>query len=244
MVSTAMASSQTPSKPSFQAASVKLNARSGFSPTTRRIAGNRFSVIGMPLLPLIMDAYNLRAWQILGGPAWMNTDQWDIEAVADDGVDLAVYDFEHPYQPNISGLMVQSLVESRFQFKFHRETKELAVYELALVKNAPKFAASESRRNYRVGRGEIDIQGYPFATFAYLLARQLDHSIIDKTNLRGAYDIKLQWNTELTAAADASPSDRPSLFTALQDQLGLKLQTSKGPVEVLVIDSVLKPSEN
>src|SRR4029079_3700684 len=106
---------------------------------------NRFSVTGMPLLPLIMDAYNLRAWQILGVPSWMNSDQWDIEAVADDGVDLAVYYFEKPYQPTLSGLMVQSLVENRFQFKFHRETKELPVYELTLTKNAPKFVASNEQ---------------------------------------------------------------------------------------------------
>jgi uncharacterized protein (TIGR03435 family) len=239
--------SQTPPKPSFQVASVKLNAHSGFSPTTRRVAGNRFSVTGMPLLPLIMDAYNLREWQIVGGPTWINIEQWDIEAVADDGLNLQVFDLENPSRPTLSGLMVQSLIENRFQFKFHRETKELPVYELAVAKNGPKLNVSkgQSAVNRRVTRGEIDIQAYPFATFVYLLARQLDHALIDRTNLKGLYDIKLQWSTELkTGAEPSSSSDRPSIFTALQEQLGLRLESSKGPVEVLVIDSVQRPSEN
>jgi uncharacterized protein (TIGR03435 family) len=77
--------------------------------------------------------------------------------------------------------------------------------------------------------------------FVYSLARQLDHVLIDKTNLNGWYNINLRWNTDLKAEAS---SDRPSISTALQEQLGLKLESSKGPVEVLVIDSVSRPSEN
>src|SRR5215467_11106501 len=116
VTATASLSSQTPPKPSFQVASIKANAHSGFSPTTRRVAGNRFSVTGMPLFPLVMDAYNLRDWQIIGGPAWINIDQWDIEAVAGEGVDLQVFDLQNPSRPTLAALMVQSLVENRFQF--------------------------------------------------------------------------------------------------------------------------------
>jgi uncharacterized protein (TIGR03435 family) len=72
----------------------------------------------------------------------------------------------------------------------------------------------------------------------------LDQALVGKTNLKGNCDVKLQWNTELRAGGDSLPSDRPSIFTALQEQLGLKLESSKGPVEVLVIDSIRKPSEN
>jgi uncharacterized protein (TIGR03435 family) len=243
-----MAAAQTAGqKLSFHVASVKANAHSGFSPTTRRVAGNRFAVTGMPLLPLIMDAYNLRDWQIVGGPTWINTDQWDIEAVADDGVNLQVFDFENPGRPTPSALMVQSLVENRFQFKFHRETKELPVYELTVAKNGPKLNVSRDKSavNRRVTRGEIDIEAFPFATFVYLLARQLDRALIDKTNLQGLYDIKLRWSTELkTGAEPSSSSDRPSIFTALHEQLGLRLESSKGPVEVLVIDSVQRATGN
>jgi uncharacterized protein (TIGR03435 family) len=238
--------SQTIPKPSFQVVSVKANANSGFSPTSMRIAGNRFIATGMPLRPLIMQFYNLRDFQIQGGPNWINTDQWDIEAVADDVV-LQMVDLENPGRMTRASLMMQSLVEDRFQFKFHRETKELPVYELTVAKNGPKIkpSANQTPGNRRVGRGQIEIEAHPFATFAYLLARQLDHALIDKTNLKGLYDIQLQWNTELTSVAEPSPSsDRPSIFTALQEQLGLKLESTKGPVEILVIDSAQKPSEN
>lgn len=239
---------QTTPKPSFQVVSVKPNANSGFSPTTLRIAGNRLITTGMPLRPLIMQFYNLRDFQIAGGPDWINTDQWDIEGVADDGVNLQLQmaDFLNTNRPTPASLMVQSLIEDRFQFKAHRETKQLPVYELTVAKNGPKLklSAEQNPVNRRVGRGEIDIQAYPFATFAYLLSRQLDHLLIDKTNLTGSYDIKLQWNAELTSAADPSPADRPSVFAALQDQLGLKLEATKGAVEILVIDSVQKPSQN
>jgi uncharacterized protein (TIGR03435 family) len=239
------AASQTPAeRPAFEVASIKANAHSGFSPTTRRVAGNRFSVTGMPLVPLVMDAYNLRDWQIIGGPAWINIDQWDIEAVAGEGVDLQVFDLQNPSRPTLAALMVQSLVENRFQFRFHREMKELPVYELTIAKNGPKITVSNKAPTIRWTRGDIDIQAYPFATFAYLLARQLDHALINKTNLKGLYDIKLRWSPELRTNADPSSDDRPSVFTALQKQLGLKLESARGPVEVLVIDSVQKPSEN
>jgi uncharacterized protein (TIGR03435 family) len=236
-----------PQKPTFQVASVKANAHSGFSPTTMRMTGNRFSATGMPLRPLIMQVYNLRDFQIAGGPGWINTDQWDFEAVADDGISLHLVDLERPDRPTAGSLMVQSLIENRFEFKFHRETRELPVYELTVAKNGLKFklSADTGPGTRRVGRGEIQIEAQPFATFAYLLARQLDRALTDKTGLSGLYDIKLQWSTELTAGGDpVRSSDRPSISTALQEQLGLKLESSKGPVEMLVIDSVQKPSEN
>jgi uncharacterized protein (TIGR03435 family) len=143
--------------------------------------------------------------------------------------------------------MVQSLIENRFQFTFHRDTKELPVYELSIAKNGPKIKVSTDQTPgvRRVGRGEIEVQAVPFASFAYLLARQLDHALIDRTNLKGLYDIKLQWSTELRAGAESSTSsDRPSIFTALQEQLGFKLESTKGPVDVLVIDSAQRPTEN
>src|SRR5262249_34886608 len=161
-------------------------------------------------------------------------------AVSDDGVTLQTVNFENPSTPTPASLMVQSLVESRFQLKFHRETKELPVYELTVAKGGPKIKASTEQGpgTRKAGRGEIELQAFPFATFTYLLARQLDHALIDKTNIKGNYDVKLQWNTELKTEP---PSDRPSIFTALPEQLGLKLESSKGPVQVLVIDSVQRP---
>jgi uncharacterized protein (TIGR03435 family) len=235
-------------KPSFEVASIKTNAQSGFSPSSMNIAGNRYTVTGTTLRRLIMEAYNLRDWQVTGGPSWINQDQWDVEAVADDGVPLRFFDAEDPSRPTAASLMMQSMIENRFQFKFHREMKELPVYELTLTRTGPKFNLSmeqQSLGSHLLGRGEIDQQAEPFATFANLLSRFLDRTLINKVDLSGLYDIKLQWNPALRVEGEPLPaSDRPSVFTAVQEQLGLNLKSSKGPVQVLVIDSVQKPSEN
>ena len=237
--------SQVFPKPAFQVVSLKVNPNSGFSPTILRMTGNRFSTTGMPLRPLMMQFYDLRDFQIEGGPDWINIDQWDIEAVADDGANLNMVDFENPSSPTRGALMVQSLVEERFRLKTHRVTKELPVYELTVAKNGPKIKPLKDPKpsNRRSTRGEIDVEALPFATFRYLLSRQLDRVLVDKTNLTGLYDIKLKWNAEFKAGVEPA-SDRPSVFTAVQEQLGLKLENSKGPVEVLVVDSVQRPSEN
>jgi uncharacterized protein (TIGR03435 family) len=243
-------------KPQFEVASVKPNAQSGFSLSNMDISGNRFTATGARLRQLIMEAYNLRDWQLVGGPSWMKTDQWDIQAVAEDGVPLRFFDAEDPSRPTAASLMMQSLIEDRFQFKFHREMKELPVYELTLIGSGPKFKPTTERQNpgnVRLGRGDIELQAEPFATFAYMLSRFLDRSLINKVSLSGLFDIKLKWNLDsapppgygrLRADEGSSASDGPSVFTAVQEQLGLKLESAKGPVQVMVIDSVQKPSEN
>src|SRR6266581_9598214 len=91
---------------------------------------------------LIMETYNLRDFQIIGGPAWFKNDQWDIEAVADDGAALLMLNAEDPGRPTAASLMMQSLIENRFQLKFHLDTKELSVYELTAARNGPKFKLS------------------------------------------------------------------------------------------------------
>jgi bla regulator protein blaR1 len=238
---------QTAVKPSFQAASVKPNPHSGLSLASIRIAGNRYSATGVPLRRLMLEAYNLRDFQMAGGPSWISTDQWDVEAVAEDGVPLLMLDVEDPEQPTAASLMMQSLIENRFQLEFHFETKELPVYELTVAKNDPKFKLSKEQTigTCLGGRGDMEVTANPFASFAYLLSRQSDRPLISKVDLTGLYDIKLQWNPELKTEAESSTfSDKPSIFTTLQEQLGLKLESSKGAVEVLVIDSVQKPSEN
>jgi uncharacterized protein (TIGR03435 family) len=234
-------------KPSFQAASVKLNPQSGSIPASLSVAGNRYRATGVPLRRLIMEAYNLRDWQLTGGPSWISSDQWDVEAVAADGTPILFFNPEDPNRPTEGSLMMQSLIENRFQFKFHRDVKKLPAYELTVTRSGPKFKRSIDQQSPagRLGRGEIDVQAQPFATFAYYLSRFLDRTLINKVDLTGLYDIKLQWNPDLKTEVEASTvSDKPSIFTALQEQLGLKLDSGKAPVQVIVIDSVQKPSQN
>jgi uncharacterized protein (TIGR03435 family) len=164
--------------------------------------------------------------------------------------------------------MLQSLLEDRFQLKMHREMREEPVYELTVAKNGSKMKLSSDQSSSEtlavpttvdaIPRGRIMTRGttlagnaVPVAPLVAILSDIARRPIINKTGLSGLYDFKLEWSPELMQGAGAngqpppSPNNAgPSLFTALQEQLGLKLESAKEPVEVLVIDSVQRPSEN
>jgi uncharacterized protein (TIGR03435 family) len=239
--------SQTPNgtKPSFEVATVKAFNRAGASALNK--SGRRLVASGLQLRPLIMEAYRVRDFQIVGGPNWMNDVPWDIEALAASELNLNWTVAENPYLAGPLALMLQSLIEDRFQLRFHRESKELSVYELAVARGGPKLKLSADQTTTRVsetklGRGFVEVPGQPFRNFVYFLGRQLDRPLIDKTGLQGLYDITLQWTPE---PADRNrTSDLPTLFTAVQEQLGLRLESGRGAVEMFVIDSVQRPSEN
>jgi len=217
-------------KPSFDVASVKPNlSGNGFMDTTP----GRFIATGVPLRMLLREAYSLMDAQIVGGAGWINSDRWDVEGK----VNADNQETSHTRE------MVQSLIEDRFQLKFHHETRDLPVYELTVANGGTKMklSANPNPPRGRMGRGNIEGTGWSVSNLIKFLSQTLDRPIVDKTNLKGLYDITLQWSPELGPAA--SP-DQPGVFTAIQEQLGLKLQAIKGPVEVFVIDSVLKPTEN
>jgi uncharacterized protein (TIGR03435 family) len=158
--------------------------------------------------------------------------------------------------------MLQALLTDRFQLKFHRETKELPVYALVLARRDGKLgpnltpskegscadrnlpSASQSSGPFcggGGGRGKISGLGMLIGGVADVLSRMLDRTVIDKTLLTGRFDFQVQFTPDDRQASD---SQNPSLFTALQEQLGLKLESQKGPVEIFVIDGAQKPTEN
>lgn len=242
-------------KPSFEVASVKPSvSRDAYLDGT---PGGRFIATAVPLRLLITQAYRVRDAQIIGGPSWMNTDPWDVEGKpkAEEVAAPPPTGVRDPMQPSHGSLMLQSLLEDRFQFKFHWETRELPVYELTVAKGGPKIKASagvpSGRPRLRTGRGSFEAYEILMAHFIYSLATQLDRIVVDKTNLNGLYDINLKWTDARlragnppTGAEPAPPQDQPSIFTAIQEQLGLKLESARAPIEVLVVDSVHKPTEN
>ena len=250
--------SQVPArpKPSFEVASVKPSlSNEGYMDGT---PGGRFIAKGIPLRMLIGDAYRVRDLQIIGGPGWLNADRWDIEARPNAEVvattpPAANFD---PTQPGRDNLMLQSLLEDRFQLKSHREKRDFPVYELAVAKGGSKIKVSmgvpPGRPRIRGGRGSFEAYEISVGTFVYFLSPKLDRIVVDGTNMKGRYDISLKWTPETSQAARVSPEgpgppsppDQPSIFTAIQEQLGLKLEATRSPVEVLVIDSVQKPMEN
>ena len=275
--------SQAPgaARPSFDVASIKPNTSgSGNSGTSTR--QGRIFATNVSVKQLIRQAYSLQNFQIVGGPGWIDADRYDIEAKAEDGaVAQTPPGPPDPNKPNPIALMMQSLLEDRFQLKLHRETRELPVYTLSIAKDGSKMKLSAEQNPGRGGppergagpppapggpaavarslgagnmntsvnrvTGEVNGDTVEIARLVSVLAGQLGRTVIDKTELKGFFDIHLQWAVDAGAgAAPGAPADPagPSLFTALQEQLGLKLDSGKGPVEVLIIDSVQKPSEN
>ena len=217
------------------------------------------SVLNSTLKEMIDVAYTLRIGPVrskvnqfvIGGPSWASTAAFDVEGKAEDPSTTTEQQLL---------MMLQTLLTERFKLKFHRETQELSGLVLTVSKNGPKLkeAPAGEQPNFTMpGSASIlspSITGrdVPIGTLIDFLSQRLGRIVTDKTGLTGRYDFSMTWapnETELApngARANAASGDQtsPSLMTALQEQLGLRLESAKGPVEVLVIDSVSKPSEN
>lgn len=236
-------------KPVFEVATIKP-AKPDVQGKGFRVQGRHFSTINTSLSDLLTFAYGLHARQITAVPVWLQSDKFDLAAQPDgEG------------QPNDAQwkAMLQKLLAERFKLAFHREQKELSVYALAVGKNGPKMTKDERDPNglpglFFRGLGVLSVVNANMEDFGNLLqSAVLDRPVVDQTELKGRYDFLLKWTPDETQFASMGvkvppPSDKadapPDLFTALQDQLGLKLQATKAAVAVLVIDHVEKPSEN
>ena len=215
----------------FEVASVKPQApgdtRGSIGPSPGAFIAN-----GIPLKILIEIAYHVKDYQISGGPDWIATDHWDVSAKAPAGF----IPTGQQMQP-----MLQALLADRFRLKLHRETRELPAFALVVGKGGPKLTATTfADSRISIGHGIFTGQKIDMDGLADALASESDRTIVDQTGLAGQYDITLKWNPDAT---DSDPA-AVSLFTAIQEQLGLKLEATKAPVEMLVIDSVQKASEN
>jgi bla regulator protein blaR1 len=237
----------------FTVASIKPNRSSDDRFMMRFLPGGGLTATGVTLKMLIMNAYEVAGYQIVGAPAWVGTERWNIEAKAD-GVRGTLKREE-------SDAMLQRLLEDRFQLKSHRESKKLPAYALVVAKGGAKLkahaAADGARPQESFGFGSAAGTGVPIPDLAFQLSQGLGRPVLDRTGLQGRYDFTLEWTPapgEFTAAAIGLPPragpprpvdpNRPSIFTALEEQLGLRLKSTKAPVEILTIDHVEQPSEN
>lgn len=213
------------------------------------IKGRQVLTINTALSDLISFAYGLHLRQVIGGPSWMESDKYDITGLP-----------EAQGMPNVNQMrdLIRALLEDRFKLTTHRETRELSAYALVVTPGGPKMTKNDSNPNrlpglaFR-GLGVLPATNATMGEFAGVMQLAvLDRPVIDKTGLQGRYDFTLTWTPDETQFASfgvriptsTDPNAPPVLFTAIQEQLGLKFDSVRAPVEVMVIDRVEKPSEN
>lgn len=268
----ALSQTAVPARPSFEVASIKGNSTS--RPHLGDEPGGRFVATGVPLTTLLGYAYPGTLVEFSAKPGWADTDLWDIEAKAPGGSVPPRTRLPDPNKPDTMNLMVQSLLEDRFQMKTHRETRDVPMYEVTVAKGGIKMKLSEDqsppappdgpprngiapRGGMRMARGDFRGSAVSMENVVLMVSLLTGRRAIDKTGVTGLYDFRLQWSPDpfstplpfeaRGAAAPASPPAElagPSIITAIEEQLGLRLRSTKGPVEVLIIDRLQKPSAN
>jgi bla regulator protein blaR1 len=227
--------------PKFEVASIKPADPNlpGFG--IRTAPGGRYIATGVTVKFLIAQAYGVMEFQVSGGPGWIANERYEINAKQESGLEN---------KPGQMALLLQGLLADRFQLKLTHETKELPIYALVVAKGGSKLKENTVEGGMSMGPRMITVKGMGIGSFTKQLSQQLGRPVLDRTGLTSRYDFKLEWTPdsaptfEAKEGAPAVDSTAPSLFTALQEQLGLKLESTRGPVEILVIDHAEKPSEN
>jgi uncharacterized protein (TIGR03435 family) len=243
LVTTALRAQGPDTKPpAFEVASVRANKSGDWAVGGGggdRFANGQYRTTNIPLGLLIRQAFE--RWQddaIMGGPPWQWTDRWDIVAKA-----------ASPTAPMLP--MIRTLLAERFRLVTHHETRELPIYALVIARRdgrlGPALHASTSAGGFQEGSWVFTARGVPISILVNSLSLPAGRAVIDRTGLAGLYDIELHWTPAgLSAAAGADApapaSDAPSIFTAVQEQLGLRLESTKAPVDVLVIDHAERPT--
>ncbi len=219
----------------FEVASIKPaepvqgNFNSGIRSGHGSINGNNVT-----LKRCIIGAFGIGPNEVVGGPDWMDRDRFEIQAKADwaagDG-DLMK--------------MLQTLLAERFKLAYHRETRPMRAYLLEVAKGGSKMEpVAEGEASTSSGTGSIGAKSITMDRFAEVLSRQMDLPVVNRTELAGAFNFKLVWTPDDSRSSGKEADRGPSIFTAIQEQLGLRLTTGRVPLEVVVIDAAERPTEN
>jgi uncharacterized protein (TIGR03435 family) len=281
---TAIASSMqsgNQSLPSFEVASIKKHVADGADGPERIFMGgvdlSQFHVSNLTAKMLIGSAYSVKDFQISGGPNWISSERWDIDAKVGDSVATQLQELPRQQQQAQTALMLRSLLIDRFKLQVTRSTKEGSVLALVVAKGGPKLkevptpdptastappspppadgrlpmpapgmGVSESINGVQLGIANA----VPIANLVNRLSLLLGQPVVDRTGLKGTYQYTLRFSESSLAVASQPPgsaaanSDAPSVFAALQDQLGLKLESAKAPIDTITIDHIEEPTPN
>ena len=244
------------SEPAFDVASLKRNVSLNDSGGGGPRPGGRYRLSNMPARSIISVAWSIPTNRVLGGPAWVATDRYDLDATMK----------ENATQDEMRA-MLRTLLRERFQLAAHVEQRDLPVYHLTVARpgerpglerstfdcgdpaarkrdTAAALAARPGRMlcGFTVNGGLLDAGGMTMETLAQLLTSQAGRPVIDRTKLTGGYNVLLKWTP--TLGTDAPAADAVSIFTAVQEQLGLKLESATAALDVVVIDRIERPTEN
>jgi uncharacterized protein (TIGR03435 family) len=250
-------------KPVFSSVSVKLYDLKGNPPRVMiHDSSDGFSASGVTLRILLRQAYGVEDNQIAGGPAWMDSAQFEVDAKIDDATAQAIGGMTPQEAGEAHQHMMQAMLESQFHLTVHHERRDLPLYALVVGDGGAKLHEATPGDTYpngfrgpdggsgagmiRMGVGELVCQAVPVENLTRILTEQIGRHVIDKTGLAGKYDFSLKWLPDVAApnadgALRAPETAVPSLQAALQQQLGLKLESATGPVDVLVVDQAEKP---
>ncbi len=254
LLATSAVHAQTPTPPldrprlEFEVASIRLSkpGQPGFQAIKPNPDGAGYTASYLPVKLMIAFMYRIPARQIVGGPRWLEEDRYDVEAKAD-----------KKYTLDDLHTMYQNMLADRLHLKFHIETKEANAYVLTIDKNGSKMKVNDQPQGYNIpitfsGIGVMNGVRVPMPYFSWLLGQILqddERPVVDLTGLTGFYDFTLSYlppnlPQEVHDNLPQEALDRPSIFDALKEQLGLKLAAQKGPVQYFVIDHVERPTEN
>jgi uncharacterized protein (TIGR03435 family) len=245
---------------SYDVVSIKPN-NSGSGSTRVSVTAEVFAGTNVSLKTLIAYAYGFDSEDLIYGlPAWASSLHFDVQGKVDATTLAQINSLPKDEAFAARRAMMQETLADRFRLKVHHETREQQIYLLVLAKGGSKMKEADPHDKYLNGtkgrdgtpRGnsldvtnrELTAQGIPTRQLAAELSRRLHRSVSDSTGLTGNYDFSFQYPKDLTGGLDAADNAGPSIFTILQEQLGLKLEASKGPVDTIVIDHIEMPSEN
>ena len=258
---------QTPSAPSsltFEVASIKPTAPGTHMSRIQFGPGGGITITNSTLKGLVRLAYDVQDFQVTGGPGWYEADRYDVIAKPNASPDSenttmadsrAMTDAQRQKAQAEVQQRLRALLADRFQLKIYRETKEQTIYALVVARGGSKLQeAKEPGSSMSMGGRRLTAKGTTMTFLVGSLSGKLGRPVLDKTGLTGHYDFTLQFAPDPPAPGagpsgektepGASDPEGPSIFTALQEQLGLKLDSQKGPVEMIVVDHAEKPSEN